>query len=205
MTMLKNVMICFVWKAYAMAGLAKVCVWMLGLHLSWGRAIIKDQNVFVSEQSASLFLSRSLLYNYFDFELVVQGNLERECVEEKCSYEEAREIFEDDAQTAAFWQQHQDSIVEVDVPGLVSGLVALLLVAVLATVLGCYFYHNRGKSRRRNANAPVQLSNSHPAPESVPLSQQHPAPGLPSYNEALNRSGQYDAPPPPYSGYVCYV
>lgn len=55
--------------------------------------------VLVNEQSASSFLSRSLLYNSWDFELVVKDNLERECVEEKCSYEEAREVFEDNAKT----------------------------------------------------------------------------------------------------------
>lgn len=131
-------MIFFVWKACGMKGLVTVCIWMLLLHLSWGRAIIRDQNgnpftpvpdytsskscswafsirnwsckysvgillccypVFLSEQSASLFLSRSLLYNYWDFEVVTQGNIERECVEEICSYEEAREVFEDDVQT----------------------------------------------------------------------------------------------------------
>lgn len=55
--------------------------------------------VLVEEQSASSFLSRSLLYNSWDFELVVADNLERECVEEKCSYEEAREVFEDNTKT----------------------------------------------------------------------------------------------------------
>lgn len=55
--------------------------------------------MLVEEQSASSFLSRSLLYNSWDFELVVADNLERECVEEKCSYEEAREVFEDNTQT----------------------------------------------------------------------------------------------------------
>ena len=55
--------------------------------------------MLVDEQAASSFLSRSLLYNSWDFELVVADNLERECVEEKCSYEEAREVFEDDIQT----------------------------------------------------------------------------------------------------------
>lgn len=38
-----------------------------------------------------------------------------------------------------------------------------------------------------------------PAAEIVPLAAVA-APGLPSYNEALTRSGQHDAPPPPYSG-----
>ena len=50
-------------------------------------------------QAASSFLSRSLLYNSWDFEIVVSDNLERECVEEQCSYEEAREVFEDNTQT----------------------------------------------------------------------------------------------------------
>lgn len=53
----------------------------------------------MDEQSAISFLSRSLLYNSWDFELVVADDLERECVEEKCSYEEAREVFEDNTKT----------------------------------------------------------------------------------------------------------
>lgn len=55
--------------------------------------------VFVNEESASSFLSRSLLYNSWDFELVVPDSLERECIEELCTYEEAREVFEDNTQT----------------------------------------------------------------------------------------------------------
>lgn len=55
--------------------------------------------VLVDEQTAISFLSRSLLYNSWDFELVVTDDLERECVEEKCSYEEAREVFEDNTKT----------------------------------------------------------------------------------------------------------
>ena len=53
----------------------------------------------MDEQSATTFLSRSLLYNSWDFELVVSDSLERECIEEQCTYEEAREVFEDDTQT----------------------------------------------------------------------------------------------------------
>lgn len=55
--------------------------------------------VMVEEQSAASFLSRSLLYNSWDFELIVADSLERECMEEACSYEEAREVFEDNIQT----------------------------------------------------------------------------------------------------------
>lgn len=51
-------------------------------------------SVFVDEGDAHSFLSRQLLLNRFDFELFVPGNLERECYEEVCNYEEAREVFE---------------------------------------------------------------------------------------------------------------
>jgi len=52
--------------------------------------------VFLDERSAGSFISRKLLKNSWDFEAVVPGNIERECMEEICSYEEAREVFEDD-------------------------------------------------------------------------------------------------------------
>ena len=58
-----------------------------------------EDPVLVDEKSATSFLSRSLLYNSWDFELVVADNLERECYEEQCSYEEAREVYEDDIKT----------------------------------------------------------------------------------------------------------
>lgn len=55
--------------------------------------------VLVDEETASSFLSRSLLYNSWDLELVIPDSLERECIEELCTYEEAREVFEDNTQT----------------------------------------------------------------------------------------------------------
>lgn len=61
--------------------------------------ILSCYSVFLEEKAAGSFLSRTLLYNSWDLELVVPGNLERECLEEMCSYEEAREVFEDDTQT----------------------------------------------------------------------------------------------------------
>lgn len=50
--------------------------------------------VFIAEGDANSFLGRQLLFNRFDFEMFVPGNLERECYEEVCNYEEAREVFE---------------------------------------------------------------------------------------------------------------
>lgn len=39
-------------------------------------------------------------------------------------------------------------------------------------------------------------------PASPPSLEQNDPLGLPSYEEAITRSGQHDAPPPPYPGYV---
>ncbi|XP_053193687.1 transmembrane gamma-carboxyglutamic acid protein 2 [Scomber japonicus] len=162
-----------------------------------------DPPVLIDEQSATSFLSRSLLYNSWDFELVVSDSLERECTEELCSYEEAREVFEDDTQTDIFWKQYVNShenTPRLDVSGLVAGILAILVSAVIATVLGIYCYKARNKGRRTSAHPPVRMpQDGRPAPEMVPLAGII-APALPSYNDALNRSGQHDAPPPPYSG-----
>lgn len=54
--------------------------------------------VFRPPAASSAFL-RSKRANKFLVEEILPGNLERECVEELCSYEEAREYFEDTAKT----------------------------------------------------------------------------------------------------------
>ncbi|TRY53600.1 hypothetical protein DNTS_014979 [Danionella cerebrum] len=59
-----------------------------------------DSQVFVADQEANTFLGRHLLFNRFDFEIFTPGNLERECFEETCNYEEAREVFENIPDTA---------------------------------------------------------------------------------------------------------
>ncbi|XP_031148440.1 transmembrane gamma-carboxyglutamic acid protein 2 [Sander lucioperca] len=190
-----------------MAAVSAVWIPMLSLlqltHCSVLHRQAPGEPVLVDEQSASSFLSRSLLYNHWDFELVVPGNLERECLEEKCSYEEAREVFEDDAKTESFWSTYtnnQASTRGVDVSSLVAGVLAVVVTGVIVTVLGVYCYKSKNKGGRRPAQAPVMMAaDGRPAPESVPLAGII-APALPSYNEALNRSGQHDAPPPPYSG-----
>lgn len=55
--------------------------------------------VFTSKEEANHFIQRHLLYNRFDLELFTPGDLERECKEELCNYEEAREIFVDEDKT----------------------------------------------------------------------------------------------------------
>uniref|UniRef100_H2SPL7 Prothrombin n=1 Tax=Takifugu rubripes TaxID=31033 RepID=H2SPL7_TAKRU len=64
-------------------------------------------HVFLSSRSASQVLVRSRRANQM-FEEIKAGNLERECMEEKCNQEEAREVFEQPDTTEAFWKKYLD-------------------------------------------------------------------------------------------------
>lgn len=55
--------------------------------------------VFLHTKDANQVLARHRRANSL-FEELKKGDMERECIEERCSYEEAREIFEDDKKTA---------------------------------------------------------------------------------------------------------
>lgn len=55
--------------------------------------------MFLSGRAADGVLRRHKRYNTGVFEELLEGNLERECIEEVCDLEEARETFEDDAKT----------------------------------------------------------------------------------------------------------
>ncbi|KAL6115092.1 uncharacterized protein ACO6RY_00025 [Pungitius sinensis] len=59
--------------------------------------------VVVEKQEAHEVLSRRRRANTGFLEELKQGDLERECREEICDYEEAREVFEDDGRTKQFW------------------------------------------------------------------------------------------------------
>ncbi|XP_067258497.1 protein Z, vitamin K-dependent plasma glycoprotein b [Chanodichthys erythropterus] len=64
--------------------------------------------VFRNGRRAKMLLQRSRRANLFLLEEILQGNLERECFEEKCNKEEARECFEDDKKTNEFWTKYYD-------------------------------------------------------------------------------------------------
>ncbi|XP_063809195.1 vitamin K-dependent protein Z [Pseudophryne corroboree] len=66
-----------------------------------------DQTVFLSAENANKIIQRSRRANFMIEELW-QGNLEKECYEEICSYEEARETFEDKEKTGQFWSTYYD-------------------------------------------------------------------------------------------------
>uniref|UniRef100_A0A3B4B4G5 Coagulation factor IX n=1 Tax=Periophthalmus magnuspinnatus TaxID=409849 RepID=A0A3B4B4G5_9GOBI len=57
------------------------------------------ESVFTSQQSANAVLSRPRRYNSGLEEVLKKDNLERECKEEQCTMEEARECFENDEKT----------------------------------------------------------------------------------------------------------
>ncbi|XP_066487319.1 transmembrane gamma-carboxyglutamic acid protein 2 [Tiliqua scincoides] len=161
---------------------------------------IQEDQVFLDDSTAHKFLGRKLLYNYWDFELIVPDNLERECREEICSYEEAREVFEDDKKTKSFWETYEHNgkggakTAGVDVAGLVAGLIAAMVSVVMFVIVALYCFKYRAKRRNQSRTLdnlyPLANFDEEPKPES--------APGLPSYEQAMASSGVHDAPPPPY-------
>nr|P81428.2 RecName: Full=Venom prothrombin activator trocarin-D; Short=vPA; AltName: Full=Venom coagulation factor Xa-like protease; Contains: RecName: Full=Trocarin-D light chain; Contains: RecName: Full=Trocarin-D heavy chain; Flags: Precursor [Tropidechis carinatus]AAV34695.1 factor X-like protease trocarin D precursor [Tropidechis carinatus]AAY85309.1 trocarin [Tropidechis carinatus]ABG02404.1 venom prothrombin activator trocarin D [Tropidechis carinatus] len=66
-----------------------------------------ESNVFLKSKVANRFLQRTKRSNSL-FEEIRPGNIERECIEEKCSKEEAREVFEDNEKTETFWNVYVD-------------------------------------------------------------------------------------------------
>uniref|UniRef100_V9LB61 Transmembrane gamma-carboxyglutamic acid protein 2-like protein n=1 Tax=Callorhinchus milii TaxID=7868 RepID=V9LB61_CALMI len=167
-----------------------------------------SSSVFVEENQAKSFLQRKLLYNNWDFELFIPCNLERECQEEVCNFEEANECFENVELTNEYVKanNHESESPAFDVAGLVAGLIGAFVLLILMTLVVIYFCKQRGK---RSVRPPVYMEHSPPPvtqpvatrPEEVPLTTlESVAPGLPSYEEALERSGQHDAMPPPYRG-----
>ncbi|XP_043562363.1 prothrombin [Chiloscyllium plagiosum] len=66
---------------------------------------LQTSRVFLNTQEAFSVLNRIRRANSF-LEEVKFGNLERECIEEYCDFEEAREVFEDDQETDKFWKSY---------------------------------------------------------------------------------------------------
>ncbi|XP_073530677.1 coagulation factor X-like isoform X2 [Phyllobates terribilis] len=63
------------------------------------------QSVFIGRERAHHVLRKRA--NHF-LEEILPGNLERECYEETCSREEAREIFKSQEKTTEFWYHYED-------------------------------------------------------------------------------------------------
>ncbi|NXL83269.1 TMG4 protein, partial [Alectura lathami] len=175
--------------------------------------------VFTSAKEANLFIGRHLLNNRFDFEAFTPDNLERECLEELCSYEEAREVFEDPDTTMEFWKDYStkgpriktgdETIQKINMTGLLISLVAAGVMLVIIGLLIFYCCRSRCKSRqspgyvghrrsrRRNSTS---IFRRHEEFSLNPLPLRTDDSGLPTYDEALASGGQHDASPPPYPG-----
>ncbi|XP_027243602.1 growth arrest-specific protein 6 isoform X2 [Cricetulus griseus] len=69
-----------------------------------------SHTVLLRAREAAQFLRPRQRRAYQVFEEAKQGHLERECVEEVCSKEEAREVFENDPETEYFYPRYQECL-----------------------------------------------------------------------------------------------
>lgn len=67
-----------------------------------------EQTVFLTSENANQVIQRTKRENLMFIEEFRKGNLERECLEEVCTYEEARETFEDKDKTDTFWKTYYE-------------------------------------------------------------------------------------------------
>ncbi|KAJ8248944.1 hypothetical protein GJAV_G00229480 [Gymnothorax javanicus] len=175
-----------------------------------------SSKVFVEDEAAHAFLRRHLLFNRFDFELFTPGDLERECMEETCNYEEAREIFESDSATETFWKTYPYADQarppsRLDVTALLIGLIAAGVTIIIIGLLLWYCCHKaymlgrspestRVRNSRTNASLILRRLEEVSLQPVLPPVEDFSPPGLPSYEQAIAKSGPHDAPPPPYPG-----
>ncbi|XP_010866408.1 transmembrane gamma-carboxyglutamic acid protein 3 [Esox lucius] len=130
---------------------------------------------FLNGKDAHSVLKRFPRANSF-LEEFRQGNIERECVEESCSFEEANEVFENKERTMEFWktrsvytvsshEQNRDSRSEGHLYMVVPLLgVAILLIIALFLIWRCQlqkatrrrpaYTHNRYLNNRNTRSLP---------------------------------------------------
>ncbi|XP_068124314.1 growth arrest-specific protein 6 isoform X2 [Hyperolius riggenbachi] len=69
-----------------------------------------SHGILLPAKEAAQFLHRRMKRANHIFEETKQGHLERECVEEQCNKEEAREVFENDPETEYFYPRYLECI-----------------------------------------------------------------------------------------------
>ncbi|XP_067850275.1 transmembrane gamma-carboxyglutamic acid protein 4 [Heptranchias perlo] len=158
-----------------------------------------QRKAFIRGKEARSFLGRRLLYNRWDFEIFTQGNLERECFEEICSFEEAREVFEDDKKTKIFWRDYTTKGPYAK-PGITTDITTILTAffgtVIFLVMLGFFiWYYCKRRYKDRSDTRRTEETSMNPVPFTTDAES-----ALPSYEQALVATGQYDAPPPPYPG-----
>ncbi|KAM9300692.1 vitamin K-dependent protein Z [Morus bassanus] len=81
------------------------CSWTI-LFLLSALFLQTEQTVFISADDANKVIKRQRRASSLLLEEVLQGSLERECLEERCTHEEAREVFENDEMLKMFWDAY---------------------------------------------------------------------------------------------------
>ncbi|XP_065533957.1 vitamin K-dependent protein Z isoform X1 [Lathamus discolor] len=81
------------------------CSWTM-LFLLSALFLQTEQTVFISAVDANTVIKRQRRASSLHLEEILQGNLERECLEERCTHEEAREVFENDEMLKMFWDAY---------------------------------------------------------------------------------------------------
>uniref|UniRef100_A0ACB8G3R4 Uncharacterized protein n=1 Tax=Sphaerodactylus townsendi TaxID=933632 RepID=A0ACB8G3R4_9SAUR len=109
---------------------------------------LENGSIFTSAKEANLFIGRQLLDNVLEPEIFNTDDLERECREELCNYEEAREIFDDPEEMKTFWSAYVSrnpgtkpdgqEAQRIDVILLLIGLIA---IGVLLVITGLLIYY----------------------------------------------------------------
>uniref|UniRef100_A0A3P8RG52 Gla domain-containing protein n=1 Tax=Astatotilapia calliptera TaxID=8154 RepID=A0A3P8RG52_ASTCA len=115
-------------------------------------------SVFLPAEAAHSVLRRLRRANFF-LEEIKQGNIQRECREETCTYEEAREAFENEEKTRQFWEEY---VRESSPPGgpeaAVGGIHSLYLIVplllVVVIIAGVAITVWRCHSRKRSQRSP---------------------------------------------------
>lgn len=114
--------------------------------------------MFLPAEAAHSVLRRLRRANFF-LEEIKQGNIQRECREETCTYEEAREAFENEEKTRQFWEEY---VRESSPPGgreaAVGGIHSLYLIVplllVVVIIAGVAITVWRCHSRKRSQRSP---------------------------------------------------
>ena len=108
-----------------------------------------SSNFEINEAEASQILrgGRRLLANSGGAEEFMEGDLQRECVDEVCDYEEAREVFEIDVQGLKDWWEKQHAKPQEDDPtGMIIGIVVgvVVLIIVIVVIVGKFLFFRYG-------------------------------------------------------------
>ncbi|XP_074155670.1 vitamin K-dependent protein Z isoform X1 [Sminthopsis crassicaudata] len=98
------------------------CFWMLQLCFLAFSLHQSEQSVFWPASKANEVMVRAKRARTFILEEILKGNLERECFEEICVYEEAREVFENNENTNSFWNQYMAGTPCISQPCLNNGV-----------------------------------------------------------------------------------